>query len=331
MTSAPEPSPSSVAILPPLDNAAVGNIRDYRSNSLWRLTFRRLFRQRSALLGLFLLGILIFSAIFAPLIAPYDPEQPLIGIEDVGKREGPCIHALGCEAERTQHIMGIDGNFRDVFSRILYGTRVSLYVGLLTVSFAVIVGTLLGAVAGFFGGWFDNGIMRVLDVVLAFPFLLLAIAIVSVLGPGLTNAMLAIAIISIPVYARVTRASVLSVREMAFIEASRALGASNWRILFGRILPNSLPPLIVVATLGIATAILDTAALSFIGLGAQPPTPEWGSMLAIERNQVFSAPHLVFFPGLAIMITVLAFNLLGDGLRDALDPRLVHGGGVAKE
>jgi peptide/nickel transport system permease protein len=151
------------------------------------------------------------------------------------------------------------------------------------------------------------------------------------LGPGLTNAMLAIAIISIPVYARVTRASVLSVREMAFIEASRALGASNWRILFGRILPNSLPPLIVVATLGIATAILDTAALSFIGLGAQPPTPEWGSMLAIERNQVFSAPHLVFFPGLAIMVTVLAFNLLGDGLRDALDPRLVHGGGVAKE
>jgi ABC-type dipeptide/oligopeptide/nickel transport system permease subunit len=177
----------------------------------------------------------------------------------------------------------------------------------------------------------DNLVMRVLDVVLAFPFLLLAIAIVSVLGPGLTNAMLAIAVISIPIYARVTRASVLSVRQMDFIEASRALGASDWRILFGRILPNSLPPLIVVATLGIATAILDTAALSFIGLGAQPPTPEWGSMLAIERNQVFSAPHLVFFPGLAIMITVLAFNLLGDGLRDALDPRLVHGSGVAKE
>jgi ABC-type dipeptide/oligopeptide/nickel transport system permease subunit len=331
MTSTTEPSPSSVATLPPLDNAAVGNISDYRSNSLWRLTFRRLFRQRSAILGLILLAILAISAIFAPIIAPYDPEQPLIGIEDVGKREGPCIHILGCSGERPQHIMGVDGNFRDVFSRIIYGTRVSLYVGLLTVSFAVIIGTLLGAVAGFFGSWFDNGIMRVLDVVLAFPFLLLAIAIVSVLGPGLTNAMLAIAIISIPVYARVTRASVLSVREMAFIEASRALGASNWRILFGRILPNSLPPLIVVATLGIATAILDTAALSFIGLGAQPPTPEWGSMLAIERNQVFSAPHLVFFPGLAIMVTVLAFNLLGDGLRDALDPRLVHGGGVAKE
>lgn len=329
METVTEPTP--VATLPPLDDAHIGNIGSYRANSLWRLTFRRLFRQRSALLGMILLGLLILSAIFAPLIAPYDPEQPLIGIEEVGKREGPCIHILGCPADRSQHIMGIDGNFRDVFSRIIYGTRVSLYVGLLTVSIAVVVGTLLGAVAGFVGGWLDNLIMRILDVVLAFPFLLLAIAIVSVLGPGLTNAMLAIAIISIPVYARVTRASVLSVREMAFIEASRALGASNWRILFGRILPNSLPPLIVVATLGIATAILDTAALSFIGLGAQPPTPEWGSMLAIERNQVFSAPHLVFFPGLAIMITVLAFNLLGDGLRDALDPRLVHGSGVAKE
>ena len=310
----------------PLDDAHVGNIDDYRANSLWRLTFRRLFRQRSALIGLILLAILLISAVFAPLIAPYDPEKPLIGIEAVGKREGPCIHILGCPSDRPQHIMGIDGNFRDVFSRIIYGTRVSLYVGLLTVGFAVITGTLLGAIAGFFGGWADNVIMRVLDVVLAFPFLLLAIAIVSVLGPGLTNAMLAIAIISVPAYARVTRASVLSVREMAFIEASRALGASNWHILFGRILPNSLPPLIVVATLGIATAILDTAALSFIGLGAQPPTPEWGSMLAIERNQVFSAPHLVFFPGLAIMTTVLAFNLLGDGLRDALDPRLVQGG-----
>ena len=329
METVPEPTP--VTTLPPLDDAHIGNIGSYRANSLWRLTYRRLFRQRSAVLGLILLGLLIFSAIFAPLIAPYDPEQPLIGIEDVGKREGPCIHILGCPSDRPQHIMGIDGNFRDVFSRIIYGTRVSLYVGLLTVSFAVITGTMLGAIAGFLGGGLDNLIMRILDVVLAFPFLLLAIAIVSVLGPGLTNAMLAIAVISVPVYARVTRASVLSVREMAFIEASRALGASNWRILFGRILPNSLPPLIVVATLGIATAILDTAALSFIGLGAQPPTPEWGSMLAIERNQVFSAPHLVFFPGLAIMVTVLAFNLLGDGLRDALDPRLVHGSGVAKE
>lgn len=212
METVTEPTP--VATLPPLDDAHVGNIDSYRANSLWRLTFRRLFRQRSALLGLILLAVLVISAIFAPIIAPYDPEQPLIGIEEVGKREAPCIHALGCPADRPQHIMGIDGNFRDVFSRILYGTRVSLYVGLLTVSFAVITGTMLGAIAGFLGGGIDNVIMRILDVVLAFPFLLLAIAIVSVLGPGLTNAMLAIAIISIPVYARVTRASVLSVREI---------------------------------------------------------------------------------------------------------------------
>lgn len=330
MSTVPEPA-ATVTTLSAFDDASAGDIGDYRANSLWRLTLRRLFRQRSAVIGIILLGLLLLSAIFAPAIAPYDPEKVLIGVENVKKRQAPCIHLLGCPADQPQHIMGIDGNVRDQFSRIIYGTRVSLYVGLLTVSFAVIVGTLLGAIAGYFGGLIDNIIMRILDVVLAFPFLLLAIAIVSVLGPGLTNAMLAIAIISIPIYARVTRASVLSVREMDFIEASRALGASNWHILFGRILPNSLPPLIVVATLGIATAILDTAALSFIGLGAQPPTPEWGSMLAIERNQVFNAPHLVFFPGLAIMTTVLAFNLLGDGLRDALDPRLVHGRSVAKE
>jgi len=310
----------------PLDDIAVRDIGDYRSNSLWRLTLRRLLRQRSAVVGLVILGALVFLAIFAPVIAPYEPNQSLIGVEDIARRDAPCIHLLGCPADQPQHLMGVDGNVRDQFSRIIYGTRVSLRVGLITVGFAIVVGTLLGAVAGYSGGWLGDVIMRVMDVVLAFPFLLLAIAIVSVLGPGLTNAMLAIAIVSIPAYARVIRASVLSVREYAFIEASRALGASHFQILFGRILPNSLPPLIVQATLGIATAILDTAALSFIGLGAQPPTPEWGAMLASERNQVFSAPHLVFFPGFAIMLTVLAFNLLGDGLRDALDPRLVHAG-----
>jgi ABC-type dipeptide/oligopeptide/nickel transport system permease subunit len=324
MTAATDtPQPKVAEII--LDDPTAGSISDYRSNSLWRLTFRRLFKQRSAVVGLIILALLIFVAIFAPIIAPYDPEQVLIGVEDIKKREGPCIHLLGCPRDQPQHLMGVDGNVRDTFSRVLYGSRVSLMVGFATVSFAVITGTLLGAISGYFGGVTDNLIMRVLDVVLAFPFLLLAIAVVSVLGPGLTNAMLAIAIISIPIYARVTRASVLSVREQSFIEASRALGASDWHILFGRILPNALPALIVVATLGVATAILDTAALSFIGLGAQPPTPEWGSMLATERNQVFSAPHLVFFPGLAIMVTVLAFNLIGDGLRDALDPRLVHG------
>jgi ABC-type dipeptide/oligopeptide/nickel transport system permease subunit len=325
-TDTPTPPPTPVAELI-LDDPTAGTLGDVRSNSLWRLTLRRLFRQRSAVVGMLLIGMLIIAAVFAPIIAPYDPQQVLIGVEDVRKRDAPCIHLFGCPEDQPQHIMGLDGNVRDQFSRIIYGSRVSLLVGFVTVAFAVIVGTLLGAIAGFMGGATDNIIMRILDVVLAFPFLLLAIAIVSVLGPGLTNAMLAIAIISIPAYARVTRASVLSIREMDYVEASRALGASNTQILFGRVLPNALPPLIVVATLGIATAILDTAALSFIGLGAQPPTPEWGSMLAIERNQVFTAPHLVFLPGLAIMITVLAFNLLGDGLRDALDPRLVHGKG----
>jgi ABC-type dipeptide/oligopeptide/nickel transport system permease subunit len=184
-----------------------------------------------------------------------------------------------------------------------------------------LVGALIGALAGYASGWTDNIIMRFMDVLLAFPSLLLAIAIVTVLGPGLINTLLAVTIVSIPVYARVVRSSVLSIKEMEFIAASRALGASPARILFTRVLPNSLTPLIVVGTLGIATAILEAAALSFLGLGAQPPTPEWGLMLGEERNSVFNAPHLVFFPGIAIMLTVLAFNLLGDGLRDALDPR----------
>jgi ABC-type dipeptide/oligopeptide/nickel transport system permease subunit len=297
-------------------------IQDYRSNSLARLTLRRIFRQRSAIIGGTILIFLILVAIFAPVIAPYSPEEVLIGKEDVSKREGPCIHLFGCDEEKPQHILGVDGNVRDQFSRIVFGTRYSLYIGFTSVGFAIIAGTILGAIAGYASGWPDNLIMRFMDVLLAFPSLLLAIAIVTVLGRGLQNALLAIAIVSIPVYARVVRASVLSVKEQEYVAASRALGASHFHILFRRILPNAISPLIVQGTLGIASAILSAAALSFLGLGAQPPTPEWGTMLGSERNQVFSAPHLVFFPGLAIMITVLAFNLLGDGLRDAIDPRL---------
>ncbi len=297
-------------------------VKDYRANSLWRLTMRRLFQQKSAIIGMILLGLLIFSAVFAPLIAPYEPDQVLIGIEDVEKRSPPCIHILGCPRDQPQHIMGTDGNVRDVFSRIIYGSRISLIVGITTVGFAILVGTVLGALAGYFGGSSDNFIMRSLDVLLAFPSLLLAIAIVSFLGKGIQNALLAIAIVSIPVYARVVRSSVLSVKENAYVAASRAMGGSQTHILFRRILPNSFPPLIVRGTLGIGVAILEAAALSFIGLGAQPPLAEWGTMLGQERNQVFTAPHLVIFPGIAIMITVLAFNLLGDGLRDAIDPRL---------
>ena len=298
------------------------------SVSLWSITKKRLFRRKSAVVGMIILGILIFVALTAQWLAPYDPVKSMLDVPDYAgqaqKRLPPCIHLLGCPKESPQHIMGLDGVIRDEFSRLLYGARLSLMIGFSTVTFAILVGTVLGALASYFGGWVDNAIMRVMDVLLAFPSLLLAIAIVTVLGPGLINALLAIGIVSIPAYARVMRGSVLLVREMDFVSATRSLGGNAFDILFRRILPNALTPLIVQGTLGIATAILDAAALSFLGLGAQPPTPEWGAMLGSERNQVFTAPHLVFYPGLAIMLTVLAFNLLGDGLRDALDPRLAN-------
>jgi ABC-type dipeptide/oligopeptide/nickel transport system permease subunit len=298
-----------------------------KSVSLWQITWRRLFRRKSAIVGMIILGILVFIALMAQWIAPYDPRLSMLDVDPpqrIKARTDPCIHLLGCPQEQPQHIMGVDGNIRDQFSRVIYGTRLSLMIGLSTVTFAIVIGTVLGAFAGYLGGWVDNIIMRVMDVLLAFPSLLLAIAIVTVLGPGLINALLAIGIVSIPTYARVVRASVLSIREMEYVSATRALGGDMMQILFRRILPNALTPLVVQGTLGIATAILDAAALSFLGLGAQPPTPEWGSMLGAERNQVFTAPHLVFLPGAAIALTVLAFNLLGDGLRDALDPRLAH-------
>lgn len=294
-----------------------------RPVSVWKSGFRRLLRRRTGVTGLIIIGFWVLVALFAPLLATHDPRQGLLGEEPgIQRREAPCIHLLGCPEERPQHFLGLDGNARDEYSRIIYGARVSLTIGIVTVTSAIVVGALLGAIAGFWGGWIDNVIMRIMDVVLGFPALLLAIAIVAVLGPGLTNALLAIAIVTIPQYARVMRASVLQIKEMDFVAASRALGASNWRILLSRIIPNALTPLVVLGTLGIAGAILEAAGLSFLGLGTQPPTAEWGSMLGADRNQVFSSPHLVFFPGLAIMFTVLGFNLLGDGLRDALDPRL---------
>jgi ABC-type dipeptide/oligopeptide/nickel transport system permease subunit len=280
---------------------------------------RRFLYHRSAQAGLVIFAILVLTAIFAPWIAPYSPIMPL---KDVVRRAAPCIHLLGCPADQPQHLMGIDSNSRDLFSRVVFGSRLSLEIGISTISVAILIGGLLGVIAGFFGGWVDNVIMRAMDILMAFPALLLAIAIVTVLGEGLINALLAIAIVSIPGYARVLRSSVLSVKGLDYVTASRSLGASNLHLIFSSILPNSLTPLIVQGTLGIASAILNAAALSFLGLGAQPPTPEWGLMLGQESNSVFNAPHLVFFPGLAIMITVLAFNLAGDGLRDALDPRL---------
>lgn len=291
------------------------------SRTPFQNAMRRFFGHRSARVGMVILGFMVFVAIFAPVLAPFDPIKP---IRDVKRRTAPCIHLLGCPADQPQHIFGIDGNQRDLFSRIIYGSRLSLQIGVATVTFAIVIGVVLGAVAGYAGGWTDNIIMRLMDVLLAFPSLLLSIAIVAVLGPGLINALLAIAFVSIPVYARIVRASVLQVKEQDFVSASRALGSAPIGVLVRHVLPNALTPLIVQATLGIASAILDAAALSFLGLGAAPPTPEWGLMLGEERNSVFNAPHLVFIPGIAIMLTVLAFNLLGDGLRDALDPRLAH-------
>jgi peptide/nickel transport system permease protein len=292
-----------------------------RSRGLWRDAARATVRKKSAFVGLLVLVFLVFLAVFAPLVAPYDPQDVLFG-DDTARRDPPCVHLLGCDDAKPQHVMGIDGNGRDEFSRIVYGARVSMLAGVVAVSFAVVIGTVLGLLAGFFGGWLDNVLMRSMDVLLAFPALLLAIAIVTVLGAGLFNAVIAVSVVTIPVYARVVRASVLSVREQDFVTADRALGVSSARILLHRVLPNSLTPLVVQATLGIATAVLEIAALSFLGLGGDPDQAEWGRMLSLERNQVFTAPHLVFFPGAFIMLNVLAFNLIGDGLRDALDPRL---------
>ena len=292
-----------------------------KPRGLWSNAMRRLFHRRSAIIGMIILASLIFIAIFAPVIATHDPTRSLIGIEEVKKREGPCIHTLGCAVEKPQHIFGTDGNVRDLFSRVIYGSRLSLIVGIVSVGFAIVIGSLIGAFSGYVSGYWDNFFMGLMDILLAFPSLILAIAIVTVLGPGLINTLLAIGIVSIPLYARVMRASVLAIKQQDYVLAGRSIGSSSNRILFQSILPNALTPLVVLGTLGIATAILDAAALSFLGLGAQPPTPEWGSMIGQERNQVFTAPQLIIFPGIALILTVLGFNLLGDGLRDALDPR----------
>ncbi|MEX2655212.1 MAG: ABC transporter permease [Acidimicrobiia bacterium] len=290
--------------------------------SVWRLILRRFLSRKISIAGMILVGMMTLVAIFAPVIAPYDPYEVLIGKEDVSRFEAPCVHLLGCDPANPQHILGVDGNVRDQFSRIIYGSRVSLTLGISTVTIAILIGATIGAVAGYAAGWVDNLLMRIMDVVLGFPGFLLAIAIVAALGPGLRNTLIALAIVTIPQYARVMRASVLSIKDIDYVAASRALGASSTRILLTRIAPNAITPLIVLGTLGIASAILEAAGLGFLGLGAQPPQAEWGTMLAANRNRVFSDPHLVFFPGLAIMITVLGFNLMGDGLRDAMDPTL---------
>lgn len=289
--------------------------------SLWRDTLRNILRQRNARVGLTILGFLLLAAIFADQLSSYGPTQVLFS-QGERRLTPPCVHLLGCPAVQAQHLFGIDENGRDEFSRVVHGARVSLQVGFITVGFAIVLGTLIGLVSGYAGGWLDTVLMRTMDVLLVFPALLLAVAIVAALGPGLINAQIAIGIVAIPVYARVMRASVLSIREADFVVASRALGESAAGLIFRRLLRNALTPIIVAGTLGIGGAVLDVAALSFLGLGAQPPLAEWGSMIGNDRGYIFTAPYLIIFPGIALALTVFGFNLLGDGIRDALDPRL---------
>jgi ABC-type dipeptide/oligopeptide/nickel transport system permease subunit len=241
-----------------------------------------------------ILSLFVLIAIFAPYITPYPPNERGIWPQPAKPRIPPCIHMLGCPAEKPQFIFGTDGNGRDFFTRVVFGSRLSLQIGLTTVTFAILIGGLLGALAAYTGGMLDNVIMRTMDVLLAFPGLLLAIAIVAVLGPKLENALIAIAAVSIPAYARVMRSSVLAVKEFDYVLATRSIGAKGTYILFRTILPNAFAPLLVTGTLGIAGAILDAAALSFLGLGATRPTPEWGLMLGDERSSVINAPYLLF-------------------------------------
>jgi len=280
----------------------------HKNTNPWLEAFRRLIKSRIGIAGLSVIFILLFIAIFAPVLAPHDPLKTDI----IARYKAPS----------SEHLLGTDGMGRDILSRIIFGSRISLQVGLISVSLALIFGVGFGLVAGFYGGKVDMVIMRFMDIMLAFPSILLAIAIVAILGPQLKNAMLAIGIINVPRFARIIRSSVLSIKESEYISAARALGAGDIRILFKHILPNAMAPLIVQTTLSIATAILEAAALSFLGLGAQPPSPEWGAMLSDARSSLQKAPWVATFPGLAIIFGVLGFNLLGDGLRDALDPKM---------
>lgn len=266
-----------------------------------------MFQNKLAMVGLFVIGALIFVAIFAPYLAPFDPfEQSLEG---------------GLRAPSREHPLGQDKLGRDNLSRIIYGSRISIFVGLVVVSISLLIGTFIGSIAGYNGGWIDELFMRIVDILLAFPGILLAIALTAVLGPSLKNVILALCMTGWVSYARIVRGQILTVKEREYIVAARALGAGPIRIISIHVLPNILSPLIVEATFGMAGAILAEASLSFLGLGAQPPAPSWGSMLNDGRQFLLVAHYMTTFPGLAIMLVVLAFNFLGDGLRDALDVR----------
>ena len=281
-----------------------------KPRSLWSDAWRRLISAQVARFGMAIIILFALMSVLPPLLTRYDPRTDM----DL---------AIRLQPPSQQHLFGTDTHGRDLFNRIIHAARVSLGAGLGAVSVAVLAGTLLGLISGFAGKWTDLVLMLLMDIMLAFPGMLLAIALVSMRGPGLFNSLLAVSVVSIPVYARIARSTVLSLKEREYVTAARCVGAGGPRILFRHIFPNSLPPVIVQATLGVASSILEIAALGFLGLGAQPPTPEWGAMLADGYKYLTTgAWWVLLFPGLAIMLTVLGFNLLGDGLRDALDPQL---------
>ncbi|KPU42418.1 glutathione transport system permease protein GsiD [Oxobacter pfennigii] len=270
--------------------------------------WKRLKKNKLAMAGLFIVSIIFIVALFAPLISPYDPDK-----QDVTIR----LLKIGSPG----HILGTDEYGRDLLSRVIYGARISLLVGFCSVAFGLIFGVILGLVSGYYSK-LDSIIMRIVDILLAFPGVLLALAIVSALGPGIINVIIAIGIWSVPTVARVVRSTVLYIKELDYVTAARALGDTDFNIIFREILPNCISPIIVYATMRLATAILSAATLSFLGLGAQPPMAEWGAMASTGRNFIYQAPHLTLIPGAAIIIVVFGFNSLGDGLRDALDPNL---------
>lgn len=282
-------------------------LADRAAVSQRQLFFRRLKQSKQAIVGLVIIGLLILIAIFAPWLAPQSPTQQNLLDQFI--------------PPSSAHWFGTDEFGRDILSRIIHGSRISLQVGMIAVGIAIVVGTAIGLLAGYYGGWFDMVSQRLIDVMLAFPGLLLALAIIAVLGTGIQNVMIAVGIGSIPSYARLVRAQVLSAKELDYVEAARAMGARDHRLLIKHIFPNVISSLIVLSSLGIAGAILSAAALSFIGLGAQPPMPEWGAMLSQGRDFLRDQWWITTFPGIFIAITVLGFNLVGDGLRDAFDPQ----------
>jgi dipeptide transport system permease protein len=269
---------------------------------------------RGAVIGLFFFIFLVFVAIFAPLIAPHAPSAQY--------RDAVLVPPFWQEGGRTAFLLGTDAVGRDILSRLIYGARFSLFIGVIVTTLSLVGGITIGVVAGYFRGWVDTVIMRVMDIILAFPSLLLALVLVAVLGPGLVNAMIAIALVFQPHFVRLTRAAVMAEKSRDYVVAAKVAGAGPLRLMFVTILPNCMAPLIVQGTLSFSNAILDAAALGFLGMGAQPPTPEWGTMLAEAREFILRAWWVVTLPGLAILLTVLAINLMGDGLRDALDPKL---------